>query len=62
MKANIGDHIVVKGHKVGEPDRDAEIIEVRGPDGDPPYVVRWMQDGHEGLYFPGTDARVSHDN
>lgn len=60
MKAKVGDRIVVKGHHVGEPERDAEVIEVQGPDGDPPYVVRWTQDGHEGLYFPGTDATVEH--
>ena len=58
MQAAIGDRIVVKGHHVGEPDRDAQVLEVQGPDGAPPYVVRWAQDGHEGLYFPGTDASV----
>jgi hypothetical protein len=58
MKAKVGDRIVVKGHHVGEPDRDAQVLEVQGPDGGPPYIVRWAQDGHEGLYFPGTDASV----
>lgn len=51
---------MIKGHHVGEPDRDAEILEVRGPDGRPPYVVRWSDDGHEGLFFPGPDAVVEH--
>ena len=59
MKAKVGDRIVVKGHHLGEPDRDAEVLEVHGSDGDPPYVVRWSDDGHEGLYFPGTDASVA---
>jgi Domain of unknown function (DUF1918) len=36
------------------------ILEVRGADGEPPYVVRWAEDGHEGLFFPGTDASVVH--
>ena len=31
--------------------------EVRGADGDPPFVVRWS-DGHEALLFPGPDAHV----
>lgn len=24
----------------------------------PPYVVKWHDDGHEGLVFPGQDARI----
>jgi len=60
MRAAPGDRLVVKGHHVGEPDRDAEILEVRGENGDPPYFVRWSDDGHEGLFFPGTDAEVEH--
>ena len=60
MKAAVGDRIVVKGHRVGEPDRDAKILEVQGPDGEPPYLVEWADDGHVGLYFPGSDAIVEH--
>jgi hypothetical protein len=60
MKAAVGDKIVVRGHHVGEPDRDAEVLEVHGADGEPPYLVRWADDGHEGLYFPGTDATTVH--
>jgi uncharacterized protein DUF1918/pyridoxamine 5'-phosphate oxidase-like protein len=60
MKANVGDRIVIKGHHVGEPDRDAEILEVHGAGGTPPYVVRWSDDGHEGLFFPGPDANLQH--
>lgn len=58
MKAKVGDRIVVRGHHLGEPDRDAEVLEVHGKDGAPPYVVRWSADGQEGLYFPGDDASV----
>jgi len=32
---------------------------VHGHDGEPPYLVRW-DDGHEGLFFPGPDARLHH--
>jgi Domain of unknown function (DUF1918) len=60
MKANVGDRLVIKGHHVGEPDRDAEILEVHGEDGAPPYLVRWEEDGHEGLLFPGPDASIEH--
>jgi Domain of unknown function (DUF1918) len=60
MKAAVGDRIVVKGHRVGEHDRDAKILEVQGPEGGPPYLVEWADDGHVGLYFPGSDAIVEH--
>jgi hypothetical protein len=58
MHAKVGDRIIVCGHRVGEPDRDAEILEVRGADGGPPYLVRWEDGGHEALFFPGSDARI----
>jgi hypothetical protein len=60
MHAQVGDRIVIVGHRVGEHERDGEILEVRGPDGAPPYVVRWDDTGHEGLFFPGSDARIVH--
>lgn len=60
MQAHVGDWIVIKGRNVGDRDRTAEILEVRGPEGTPPYVVRWFEDGHEGLFFPGSDATIRH--
>lgn len=59
MQAQIGETLIMKSHHVGEPDRRAEIVEVRGEDGGPPYLVRF-DDGHEGLVFPGADAVVQH--
>jgi hypothetical protein len=56
MHARPGDRIVIKGHQEGEPDRDCEVLEVRAPDGRPPYVVRWSDTGHEVILFPGSDA------
>lgn len=44
------------------PLRDAEILEVHGADGEPPYLVRWSDDGHEGLMFPASDATIEHFN
>lgn len=58
MHAKPGDRIIIRGHRVGDSDRDAEILEVRGKDGSPPYLVRWGDSGHEGLLFPGSDAYV----
>lgn len=60
MQASVGDRIVVKGHRMGEPDRDCVVLEVRGQQGGPPYVVRWGETGHETLFFPGSDAVVRH--
>ena len=60
MFAKAGDRLVVHGHRVGDADRDAEILEVRHEDGSPPYVVRWSDTGNEGLFFPGPDAFVQH--
>lgn len=59
MRATVGDRLVVTGHRVGEPDRDGEILEMHGEDGSPPYLVRWSDDGHEGLLFPGRERRLS---
>lgn len=61
MHAQVGERLVVRSRHQGEPDRDAEILEVRGPDGGPPYLVRWTESGHTGLFFPGSDAFVVHE-
>ncbi len=58
LHARPGDRLVIRRHRVGEPDRDAEILEVRGDDGMPPYVVRWSDDGRVGYLIPGSDAFV----
>jgi hypothetical protein len=60
MQAAAGDEIVVRGHRMGEPDRDCEVLEVRGSGGGPPHLVRWGDSGHETLFFPGPDAFVRH--
>ncbi|MBD0293117.1 MAG: DUF1918 domain-containing protein [Jiangellaceae bacterium] len=57
MQAQVGDRLHVHGRAVGTADRVGEIVEVRGGDGSPPYLVRFP-DGHETLVFPGTDATV----
>ena len=60
MRATAGDQLLIKGHHVGESDRDAKILEGHGVCGEPPWLVRWSDDGHEGLFFPGPDATVEH--
>jgi hypothetical protein len=56
-QANVGDHLRVHSNTVGSPDRIAEIVEVRGEHGTPPYLVRFP-DGHQTLVFPGPDSVV----
>lgn len=57
MRAEVGDRLHVHGRVVGTPDQMAEIIEIRGSDGAPPYLIR-HDDGHEALVFPGPDAVI----
>lgn len=60
--AKPGDTILIRGHAVGRKERKGTIVEVRGDDGGPPYVVHWLDDPHEEphdvLFFPGSDSDV----
>ena len=58
--ARAGDRLVIHAHYEGEPQRDAEILEVLGPEGTPPYRGRWQDDGRESILYPGSDAYVEH--
>lgn len=49
MKADVGDCLVPDGDR----DRVGVIIGLRNSDGSPPYVVKWLRDGHIALVFPG---------
>jgi hypothetical protein len=60
LRASPGDRLVIKGHRLGEPTRDAEILEVLGREGGPPFRVRWWDTGREAVFFPGADAAVEH--
>ena len=58
MHARPGDQLRVSGHHVGEPDRCAEVLEARGPEDTAPFLVRWDDNGHVTLFFPGSDCVV----
>ncbi|GGU50461.1 DUF1918 domain-containing protein [Lentzea flava] len=58
MKAKAGDWLVVKGPVLDHGGKRGLIVEVRHEDGTPPYVVRWLDNDHEALVFPGPDAHV----
>ncbi|WP_369046362.1 DUF1918 domain-containing protein [Sinomonas sp. P10A9] len=52
-----GDRIVIRGRTVDSADRHGQIVEVKGANGEPPYLVRF-DDGHESVVFPGGDFSV----
>ena len=60
LTAAPGDRLLIRSHRLGEPPRDAEILEALGAGGSPPFRVRWDDTGSESLFFPGNDAHVEH--
>jgi hypothetical protein len=60
MFANVGDQLIIEGHRVGEPRRVGMVEEVRGDNGGPPYLVKWDDTGRSTLLFPGADCRIEH--
>ena len=59
MHATKGDWLVVESSVLDRPSRKGLILDAEGPDGTPPFLVRWADNGHEGLIFPGPDAHVA---
>jgi hypothetical protein len=60
MQASIGDRIIVRGHQLGVQERCCHVLAVEGPEGAPPYRVRWEDDAHESVFVPGPDALIEH--
>jgi hypothetical protein len=60
VKAEVGDWLVIEGTKLDDRRRSGLIVALRHDDGTPPYVVRWLDDDHESLMFPGPTAHVEH--
>lgn len=54
MRAEPGSRIILAGEHVDHPTRAGEVLGC-GPDGGPPYTVRW-DDGHTSTMFPGPGA------
>ena len=57
MDAKVGDELVIDGLHTGDPPREGEIMEVLERGGVVHYRVRW-DDGHETLFYPGSNAHV----
>ena len=58
MRAEVGDWIVVESGHLDGHRRRGQIVRMEHADGTPPYVVRWMEDERESLFFPGPEAHV----
>jgi Domain of unknown function (DUF1918) len=58
MRAQVGNWLIVEGLTDASSRRQGEIVGVTHTDGTPPFWVRWLDDDHRSLVFPGPDARV----
>ena len=54
MQARAGDRLIVEC----DPARTGLIIAVPHQDGSPPYIVKWLADGHIAMVSPGQFTRV----
>ena len=54
MRAKVGDLLVVPGSE----SRTGRVIRVLGPDGAPPYVIKWLSDGHIAMVTPSQYSRI----
>jgi len=54
MYAQLGDRLIVEG----DPARAGLIIGVPHEDGSPPYIVKWLANGHIAMVSPGQFARI----
>jgi Domain of unknown function (DUF1918) len=58
MIAHVGDRLIMDGKYLGNARRVGVITVVGHADGTPPYQVRWLDDEHTTLIFPGVEARI----
>jgi Domain of unknown function (DUF1918) len=54
MHAHVGDRLIIEGDST----RAGLIIGVPHADGSPPYIVKWLADGHIAMVSPGHFARI----
>jgi hypothetical protein len=52
MRAHVGDRLVVGGDRIGE------IVGVPSADGSPPYIIKWLKDGHIAMVLPDQYSRI----
>ena len=52
MRAHVGDQLVVGTDRIGV------VIGVPAEDGSPPYIIKWLNDGHIAMVQPDQYARI----
>jgi hypothetical protein len=52
MRAQVGDQLVVDSERVGI------VIGVPAKDGSPPYIIKWLKDGHIAMVLPDQYSRI----
>ena len=52
MRARVGDRLVVGDDRIGE------VVGVPSADGSPPYIIKWLTDGHIAMVFPDQYSRI----
>ena len=52
MRAQVGDHLLVGTDRIGM------VIGVPAEDGSPPYIIKWLNDGHIAMVQPDQYARI----
>ncbi len=58
LRAEVGDTLIVETGGAAGTARIGEIVAVAGPDGAPPFRVRWLAGEYESLIRPGRSARI----
>lgn len=52
MRARVGDRLVVGDDRIGE------VVAVPSADGSPPYIIKWLKDGHIAMVLPDQCSRI----
>jgi Domain of unknown function (DUF1918) len=52
MRAHVGDRLVLGDDRIGV------VIGVPSDDGGPPYIVKWLRDGHIAMVTPDQYSRL----
>jgi uncharacterized protein DUF1918 len=52
MRAHVGDRLVLGDDRIGV------VIGVPSDDGAPPYIVKWLKDGHIAMVTPDQYSRI----
>lgn len=52
MRAHVGDQLVVGTDRIGI------VVGVPANDGSPPYIIKWLKDGHIAMVQPGPYDRI----